>query len=270
LKLAQSGERRMVFDTRGRRRHVIRVVYAILALLMGASLFLVVGPFSVADLFNNTSSTSGSAVLDDQAENIERGLRVKPDDEALLLALTRTRIGAGNALAETDPTTGRTVITPEGRAEFEQASQAWDRYLKQVDSPSPSGATLVARMFFSLAETTASVEEIVTTLKQAAKAQQIVAEAQPSASSLSTLAFYDYFAGDFAGGDKARRRALGYVPSLKEKEAIAAQLAGYRQRGKQFEKQKQEVARSQQGTGKEALENPLGGLAAGGGAQFAE
>ena len=38
------GERRMLFDIRGRRKHVVRVVYAILAILMGASLFLVVGP----------------------------------------------------------------------------------------------------------------------------------------------------------------------------------------------------------------------------------
>ncbi len=41
------GERRMLFDIRGRRKHVVRVVYAILALLMGASLFLVVGPFNI-------------------------------------------------------------------------------------------------------------------------------------------------------------------------------------------------------------------------------
>jgi len=38
------GERRMLFDIRGRRKNVVKVVYAILAVMMGASLFLVVGP----------------------------------------------------------------------------------------------------------------------------------------------------------------------------------------------------------------------------------
>ena len=39
----------MVFDIRGRRRHVVKVVYAILAVLMGASLFLVVGPVNIGE-----------------------------------------------------------------------------------------------------------------------------------------------------------------------------------------------------------------------------
>ena len=48
------GERRMLFDIRGRRKHVVKVVYAILALLMGASLFLVVGPVNIGSLLGNT------------------------------------------------------------------------------------------------------------------------------------------------------------------------------------------------------------------------
>ena len=47
----------MLFDIRGRRKHVVRVVYAILALLMGASLFLVVGPFSIGNLVGNGGTT---------------------------------------------------------------------------------------------------------------------------------------------------------------------------------------------------------------------
>ena len=65
------GERRMVFDIRGRRKHVVRVVYAILALLMGASLFLVVGPFNIGNLVGNGSSTNASQILNEQAERIE-------------------------------------------------------------------------------------------------------------------------------------------------------------------------------------------------------
>ena len=41
---SDGGERRMLFDIRGRRKNVVKVVYAILAVLMGLSLFLVAGP----------------------------------------------------------------------------------------------------------------------------------------------------------------------------------------------------------------------------------
>ena len=56
---AKDGERRMLFDIRGRRKHVLRVVYAILALLMGGSLFLVVGPFNLAELIGGVQSGMG-------------------------------------------------------------------------------------------------------------------------------------------------------------------------------------------------------------------
>ena len=46
------GERRMLFDLRGRRKNVVKVVYAILAVMMGASLFLVVGPVNIGELLN--------------------------------------------------------------------------------------------------------------------------------------------------------------------------------------------------------------------------
>ena len=49
-------EHRMVFDIRGRRRHVVKFVYAILAILMALSLFLVTGAVNVGSLFGSTSS----------------------------------------------------------------------------------------------------------------------------------------------------------------------------------------------------------------------
>ena len=78
--MAEGGERRMLFDIRGRRKHVVRVVYAILALLMGASLFLVVGPVNIGSLVGNEQhDSSASKVLDEQAERIERKLRNEPE-----------------------------------------------------------------------------------------------------------------------------------------------------------------------------------------------
>src|ERR1044072_3449837 len=104
--MADSGERRMLFDIRGRRKHVVRVVYAVLALLMGASLFLVVGPFNLGELAGGGGGQDASEVFEEQAERIEGRLRVKPEDEGLLVAVSRARLNAGHALPKTNPQQG--------------------------------------------------------------------------------------------------------------------------------------------------------------------
>jgi hypothetical protein len=268
--MAASGERRMVFDTRGRRKHVIRVVYAILALLMGTSLFLVVGPVNIGELIGSSSTSSASAVLDEQAERIERRLAKDPTDETLLLALTRTKIAAGNTQVEADPETGRSVVTPEARIDLESGLQTWQRYLKQAgDEPSVSGAQLTASTYASLAESSPSLGEIESNLAAAAAAERIVAAARPSLGSLSTLAIYEYFNNDFAAGDKAAAQAERKAPSKAESKSVEKQLAEYRKRGKAWEKERQRIAKLQRAQGKEKLENPLGGFSGSTGSTFA-
>jgi hypothetical protein len=261
--MASSGERRLLFDTRGRRKHVIRVVYAILAILMGASLFLVVGPVNIGALIGNSTSTGNAAqVLHEQAERIEHRLAKSPKDEQLLLSLTRARINAGNAEIEpTSETAAPPPLTPEARRDLEAASEAWSRYLKQAgDEPNATAAQLVASTYFRLAENSATVGEAQEYVSKAAGTQQIAAEQSPSLGTLSTLAIYEYFAGNFAGGDRATKQAAGKVNSKTEAKGVERQLAEYRKRGKAFEKQKKEVAKYEREKGKEGLENPFSGL----------
>jgi hypothetical protein len=254
------GERRLVFDTRGRRRHVVRVVYAILALLMGASLFLVVGPFSIGNLIGGGSTTSGAKILNEQAERTEAKLRRNPNDEALLLSLTRTRIAASKSATEVNPETGATLFTAEGREELNRADEAWRSYLEQTKEPNPSTALLMASTYFSLAETSGSLEEAATNVEKAAATQRISAEAQPTVNSLTTLAIYEYYSGNFAAGDKATKEATALVPAKSEAKEVKKQMAEFRQRGKAFQAQKKEIAKQEGTQRKEALENPLGGL----------
>jgi hypothetical protein len=250
----------MLFDIRGRRKHVVRVVYAILALLMGASLFLVVGPFNLGSLVGNSGSTDASKVLQEQAARTEQKLRREPENEDLLVALTRARISAANSLTEVDPETGATFYTPEGRRELERGVEAWNSYLKQSKEPKASVALLVSQGYFGLAESSASLEEAVQNVKGAAKTQRLAAEAQPTINSLTTLAIYEYYAGDFAAGDKAVKQAEAKAPSKAEAKEIGKQMAQFRARGKAFEAQKKEAAKEEQKLGKERLQNPLGGL----------
>ena len=251
----------MLFDTRGRRRHVIRVVYAVLALLMGASLFLVVGPFNLGELGGSGGSSNASEVLEDRAERIEDRLKASSEDEDLWLALSRTRINAGNALVETNPQTGLPVVTAESRTQFEAGITAWRRYLEQTKEPNPVAASLIAGTYFSLAENSTSFEEVEGYVDGAAEAQALAAEARPSVGSLSSLAIYEYFTGDFAAGDEASRKAQAQVSSKAERKAVVRQLAPYRKNAERFDKQGKEFEKTQQaGGGKEAFENALGGL----------
>ncbi|HEX3323718.1 MAG TPA: hypothetical protein VHR65_01080 [Solirubrobacterales bacterium] len=250
----------MVFDTRGRRKHVVRVVYAILALLMGASLFLVVGPFNIGNLLGTSGTTSGTKILNEQAERTEAKLRRDPTNEALLLSLTRTRIAAANGATEVNPENGGTVYTAEGHEELNRAAEAWSRYLKQTKEPSPSAALLMSRSYFSLAETSADLEEALTNIGKAAATQRIAAEAQPSINSLTTLAIYEFYAGSFAAGNKATKEAEVKAATKAEAKEVSKQMAVYRKRGKQFQAQKKEIAKQEGSQRKEALENPLGGL----------
>jgi hypothetical protein len=255
------GERRMVFDTRGRRRNVIRVVYAVLALLMGASLFVAVGPFNLAELGGGGDTSSASEVLDEQSERIEGRLEKTPGDEQLLLALTRTRIAAGNSQVEPGTETSVPVVPPGAREDFDAALAAWSSYLEQAgDDPNPSAAQLVAGTFFQLAESgSTTLSEIEEHVGKAAEAQQVVAEQQPSVGSLSSLAIYQYFAGDFAAGDKAGEQAAALVPKAEAKN-IEKQLDEYRKRAKRFVKQAEQFKKSQPNAGKEQLQNPFGSL----------
>lgn len=266
--MASSGERRMVFDTRGKRKHVIRVVYAILALLMGASLFLVVGPVNIGSLLGNQSSGGSAAkVFEEQAERIERRLVKDPTDEALLLSLTRAQIGAGNAEVETDPTTGAQTVPTSARRHFEAAGESWNRYLKQTAEPSTTGAQLVAQTFFKLAEGSTSLREAESDVANATEAQLIAAEQQPTLGSLSTLAIYQYFNGEFAVGDKTTKQAAAKAASKAEGKTIENQLGEYRKNAEKFEQQKKELNKVEKEVGKEKLTNPspnpFSGLGAG-------
>lgn len=254
------GERRMLFDTRGKRKHVIRVVYAILALLMGASLFLVVGPFNLAELTGGSNGGSASEVFDEQAERIEGRLAKNPQDEQLLLTLTRARINSATAQIET-PTGAEEApaISTEGRNDFAAALEAWNRYLKQAgDEPSPVVAQVVALSFFRLAEASLSIPEAAENIATATKAQRLAAEERPNVNSLSTLAIYEYFNGEYAAGDKAAKQSAAKASSKAEAKAVEKQLAEYRKQSQAFAKQKKEAAKIQGEAGRESLQSPFG------------
>jgi hypothetical protein len=254
-------ERRMVFDIRGRRRHLVKFVYGILALLMGASLFLVVGPVNIGSLLGTSNAVnSAAAQFEEQAKNIEHKLKRDPQDADLLLGLTRTRINIGNSLATTNSETGAVEFPPESRQQLEEASESWSRYLKATGKPSSGGAQLMAQALFNLAQTSRTGPEAEANVRAATQAQQIVAEASPSLGSLSTLAIYRNFAFDYKGAAKAEKEALPFANTKFERENLENELEAKAKSAHEFQKQLKEIekeAKKAQSKGEPSLANPL-------------
>ncbi len=214
-----SGENRMVFDIRGRRRHVVKFVYAILAILMAASLFLVVGPVNLASLFGGSSGTSNPAQpLEEQAERIERRIAKEPENADLLASLARTRLQAGNQYVEETET--QLLQTVESRAQYEKASEAWSKYLKATNEPSPNTAQQMATTLFTLATISRSIPEAQANIKAATEAQEIYAEAQPTLNSLTNLSYYLLFNGEAKKAEEVSNEAEPKAGSKFEREQV--------------------------------------------------
>ncbi|MGV1046895.1 MAG: hypothetical protein ACOYD4_00005 [Solirubrobacterales bacterium] len=251
-------EHRMVFDIRGKRRHVVKFVYAVLALLMGLSLFLVTGAVNIGSIFGNgNEGSSGAAISIEQAERIERKLKKSPQDPDLLAALTKTRLNAGNNSAEQTAT--GLALTTESIEQYQLASAAWSEYLEATEKPSAGIALGVAPALVTLAEN-GNVGEFEANIKAAAEAQGIVAAQRPSINSVSTQAIYEYFTFDYEAAEKLEAKAIALAKTKEQREEVEKSLAPYKKRAQEVQKSLNEIKKSSQGTGKESLENPLGGL----------
>jgi hypothetical protein len=260
----------MLFDLRGKRKRVVQVIYAMLALLMGGGLVLFGigssnaggGLLDAIGIGGNSSNSSRGNDYDAEAARIEKQVAANPKDEALLLKLARQRILAGNSKSPADSSTGQQVFSEESVAEFQQAADAWEKYLKaDPATPDSAVALLMANSYISLAQSQSDLLTAIDDVKSAAKAQKIYADAKPSLGSLSQLALYDYLVGDVAAADAAGAAAIKLSDDA-NREQLKARLKEAKKEGQQLQKQAKAAAKKK---GQGGLENPLGGLGSGGG-----
>jgi hypothetical protein len=253
-------EHRMLFDIRGRRRHVVKVVYALLAILMAGSLFLVTGALNVGSIFgSNSSSESATKSLEQQAERIEAKLAKTPEDEDILLNLTRTRINIANTMITNGAGESQSGVE-EVKHELALASESWSKYLGAADEPSAGLAVQVSPALFQLAEISVNGEEALENVKDATEAQKVVAEARPSLNSLSTLAIYQAFSQEYKPAEKSLEEAIKFAHSKFERESLENKYGEIEKSAKEFGKSlaaEKAAAQSSKSGGKEALENPL-------------
>jgi hypothetical protein len=258
-------QHRMVFDIRGRRKHVVKVVYAVLAVLMGASLFLVVGPLNVGELFNSSSGSADAAKpFEEQAERLEVKLRKDPENPELLGSLARAQVSAGNSTLSLEPTEDDLATALQ---QYQQASSTWSEYLKATDEPNAGTAQLMVQPLVLLAERASrSYPQVQRNLEAAIEAQGIVAEQRPSLNSFSVLARYTYFGGDFAAAEKAQAEARKLTREKFEREELDKQMKEVKKAAKKFQKERKQAEAAEKAAAKankgnpESLENPSNAL----------
>jgi hypothetical protein len=247
----------MLFDlSSGKRKRVVQVVYATLALLMGGSLVLFgIGsdaPGGILDAvgLGSNSDTDTEPQYEDQIKNAEAKLQTDPENPQALLNLTRYHYLSANSKISSDPTTGAVDIPPEAQNELEDSIDAWTRYLDT--KPAKPDATVAANA------TQAYV--LLNDAAGAAEAQGIVAEEQNSAAAYGQLAYFLYADFNFKEGEAAAEKAV-QLSEPSERAQTRKNLESLAERARTEQKRIDEEA--QQGgkeAGEQQLTDPFGAL----------
>jgi hypothetical protein len=241
----------MLFDlSSGRRKRVVQVVYATLALLMGGSLVLFgIGsdaPGGILDGLGigggNGSATSSS--YDEEIEKAEDQLATDPNNQQALLQLVRYE----TLSAQEGIVTGEqgVEISDQAITDLEEAGKAWEAYL-DTDPKRPNVAAAASAsqtVYYYLGDTA-----------RAAEAQAIVAESRNTSADYGLLAQYLYFDTRFDEGDAAAEKAVALADPSNRKQ-VESQLEAIEEQARRYEKQ---LAKQQkQSGGKEQAEQQLG------------
>lgn len=261
----------MLFDLgTGKKKRVIQVIYGLLALLflvgfVGFGIGGEIGQGGIADIFTDDSGDIEQTQFSEDADELEQQVKKQPRNQELLVELISLRYSAGNALLQTDEETGVPLVTEEAEQEYEQAADAWDRYLALNPQPvSTSATTFAVQTFTVLAQNASSEADADTNWAAAADAQDLLVKRRPTVGNFSNLAFYSYASLDFERGDRAAERAAALAANPGARKRIERQLANYRKQAKAYEAQRQaqEQQENQGGEGDAPAvpENPLGDL----------
>jgi hypothetical protein len=198
----------MLFDLRSRRRRsLVRVVYAFLALIMLGGLVLVgVGTGNnnggLLNAFTNNSSNSGqSSAITQEIKSAEKAIKKDPSSPANWSQLVLAHWSAASSTGNFDSTTGQ--YSKAGKVQLQDAASAWTKYLSLTkDKPSVETSLLAAGVYQGLDQWT-----------QASQTWQYVIEGQ-GAGTANALKGYictaltSYAAGQKPKGELAATEAL--------------------------------------------------------------
>src|SRR4051794_22804352 len=188
----------MLFDLRGKRRHLVQVSFAMLALLflvgfLGFGIGVGGGPGGIFDALgiSNSSNSSGSAtaVYQGHIDKANQKLAKDPKNTQALLTVANNEFLLAKPGIQVDPTTGQpTGVSNDAHTALGNAADAWNKYLKLVDGkPDLTAAYNMVLVYILLADADGAV-----------KTQQVIVDQKPSASAYAQLAQFQYASGDIS------------------------------------------------------------------------
>jgi tetratricopeptide (TPR) repeat protein len=259
----------MLFDLQGKRKRVIQVIYAFLALILAVGLVgLGIGGDAQGGIFDGllgigNGDSSGNSEYESQIDDANAALEANPENSEALLALARFTYLAGNQ----EVTLDEQGITDEGLTRFEEAVDAWERYLDSLgkqEKPDDAVAGLVLQAYSNLAFTGTDPVLITRTLEGALETAEIVASSRPSPNAWLQVATFAYFVGDTKAAEEAGKQAVAEA-NQSDRNAVEQQLKQLEKQGKAIQAQLQ-AEETGKGQAADALENPLGELGGAGAA----
>ena len=200
----------MLFDLKGRRRRVVQATYLMLAILMGGGLvFFGIGGDVSGGLFDAFSdrSTSGNSIIEDRVDDNEKKLESNPNDKTALRQLVRDRYQLANEELREDNT-----YTDEGKKRLAGVDEAWQRYVAVVRKPEPALASLMIQVYSQGA---------LNKPAEAARAAELLAEANPSSQAYLQLVQYAAQAGQKRKANLAGMKAIELAPK-RERSTVRA------------------------------------------------
>ncbi len=195
----------MLFDLKGRRRHVVQAIYLMLAVLMGGGLVLFgIGGGTNGGLLDafkgGGGSSNGNSVLAKEVAAAQVRLAANPQDQAALTTMVKDNYQM--AAATVDTNTG--AFDAKGKAKLAQADTAWTRYLALSPAkPNDALASYMIQAYSPLG------------LNRPGKAQQaaeIVSAARPSSTAYIQVVYYASLANDTRTAKLAADKALALAP----------------------------------------------------------
>lgn len=257
----------MLFDLQSpRRRAAVKVIYAMLAVLIGGGLLLFgVGSSATGGLLDalglRDSSNDASKIYSDEIATAQKALKKDPGNEAARLDLVSLYIQQGNQQLEVNQQTGQSTATPAASTSYNLAADQWDLYLKGNPKSPDSGLALqLANSFFLMAQSASSATDARIDVENAAAAQRVAANENPTVGNLNSLAVYLLYAGSFGQARGVISQALAKAPAADRKD-LQKQFDQVEKSAKAFEKQVATESKSQSKAGGSGAggSNPLSG-----------
>jgi tetratricopeptide (TPR) repeat protein len=228
----------MLFDLKGKRKRFVQVTYVVLAFLFGVGLigFGIGGGVSGGffDALSGGGRGGGSDVSKKQVVRLERAVAAQPRNERALVSLARAHYQVAATGNDYDRNTGG--FKEGALPELRRAAKAWERYLKlHPKKPDGAVASIMVQVYGTLLQLGGGVDALES-LREAAVAQRIVAEARPSPIAYFNLASIYYLVGKTGAGDRAGKQAIERTPK-DQRNTVTAQLDEVRKRGLKIKKQ---------------------------------